>query len=183
MFGDHQVGCGINSDRISRYNAIRDVIFSAAQSAALGPTREASGLLPDSASCPPEVLLPHWSGGCPAALDIHVITLSEAAQTQGHALQISVQRKLTSNLPGCHQVGISCVPLVAEALDGLAKDFSDTLKSLRKSISLCFRADRDASNHTPNHPFGKVSIALWRGNAAMLLHRLPTLALLLDRQY
>ena len=34
-FGDHQVGCGGNGDRISRHNAVRDVIFAAAQSAAL----------------------------------------------------------------------------------------------------------------------------------------------------
>ena len=38
-FGDHQVGCGGNGDRITRHrsNAIRDVLFSAAQSAALAP--------------------------------------------------------------------------------------------------------------------------------------------------
>ena len=32
---DHQVGCGGNSDCIFRHNAIRDAVFSAAQSAAL----------------------------------------------------------------------------------------------------------------------------------------------------
>ena len=32
-FGDHQVGCGGNGDRISRHNAVRDVLFSAARSA------------------------------------------------------------------------------------------------------------------------------------------------------
>ncbi len=43
-FGDHQVGCGGNGDR---HNAVRDVLFIAAQSAALGPTREASNVVPD----------------------------------------------------------------------------------------------------------------------------------------
>ncbi len=38
-FSDHQVGCGRNGDRIACHNAMRDdVIFSAAQSAALAPT-------------------------------------------------------------------------------------------------------------------------------------------------
>ncbi len=55
--GDHQVGCGGNSDRISRHNTIRDVVFNAAQSAALGPLRETPGLVPDSASRPADVLL------------------------------------------------------------------------------------------------------------------------------
>ena len=38
--GDHQVGCGGNGDRIHRHDAIRDALFSAAQSAALAPRKE-----------------------------------------------------------------------------------------------------------------------------------------------
>ena len=41
----NQVGCSGNGDRISRHNAIRDVVFSAAQSAALAPSKETPGLL------------------------------------------------------------------------------------------------------------------------------------------
>ena len=51
-----QVGCGGNSDRISRHNVIRDVVFNAAQSAALGPSKETPRLVPDSASRPADVL-------------------------------------------------------------------------------------------------------------------------------
>ena len=36
-FGDHQVGCGGNGDRVARHDALRNAIFTAAQSAALGP--------------------------------------------------------------------------------------------------------------------------------------------------
>ena len=67
-YGDHQVGCGGNGDRITRHNAVRDVIFSAAQSAALGPSREAQGLIPESLSRPADVFLPTWQGGRPACL-------------------------------------------------------------------------------------------------------------------
>ncbi len=65
---------GGNSDPISRHNAIRDVVFNAAQSAALGPSKETPGLVPDSASRPADVLLPNWTNGRPAALDVHVIS-------------------------------------------------------------------------------------------------------------
>ena len=99
-FGDHQVGCGGNGDRITRHNAIRDVVFNAAQSAALAPSKEMPNLIPDSLSRPADVFLPTWSRGRPAALDVHVIsplqqqTMGEAASTPGHALQVGVQRKL-----------------------------------------------------------------------------------------
>ena len=73
-FGDHKVGCGGNGDRTARHNAIRDVLFLAARSAALAPTREAPSVVPDSQSRPADILLPTWSRGRPAALDVTVIS-------------------------------------------------------------------------------------------------------------
>ena len=46
IFGDHQVDCGGNGDRIARHNSLRNVIFFAAQAAALGPRREAPASFP-----------------------------------------------------------------------------------------------------------------------------------------
>ena len=95
VFGDHQVGCGGNGDR-------RDFIFSAAQSAALAPSKESPGIVPSSLSRPADVLLRNWSSGRPASLDVHVIsplqqqTIVEASHTPGHALQVGVRCKLTA---------------------------------------------------------------------------------------
>ena len=58
QFEDHQVGCGGNGDRITGHNAIRDVLFSAAQSAALAPIREAPNVIPNFHSRPADILLP-----------------------------------------------------------------------------------------------------------------------------
>ena len=117
-----------NDDRISRHNNIRDVVFTAAQSAAFAPSKEAPGLVTGSLSRPGDVFLPSCSCGRPAALDIHMIspqqqqTFSEASVTPGHALQVGVQRKLTSNLPACREAGVECIPIVAETLGGLTED-------------------------------------------------------------
>ncbi len=73
-YGDHQVGCGGNGDRIYRHNAVRDVLYTAAQSAALAPTREPSGVVPDSLSRPADILIPMWHHGRSAALDVHIIS-------------------------------------------------------------------------------------------------------------
>ena len=64
IFGDHQVGCGGNGDRIMRHNAISDVIFCATQSAALAPSIEFPNLISDSLSRPADIYLPtleSWS--------------------------------------------------------------------------------------------------------------------------
>jgi len=47
--------CGGNGDRISRHNAVRDVLFTAAQSAALALTREATGVVANSQSRPADM--------------------------------------------------------------------------------------------------------------------------------
>ena len=113
-YGDHQVGCGGNGDRIARHNAIRDVIFSAAQFAALAPSKEAPGLVPGSHARPADVFLPSWSLGRPAALDVHVIsplqvlTVAEAALTPG---PLAMLYKLVSNasLPPTSQPAVLLV--------------------------------------------------------------------------
>ena len=182
-FGDHQVGCGGNGDRITRHNAIRDVVFSAAQSAALAPSKEMPNLIPDSLSRPADVFLPTWSRGRPAALDVHVIsplqqqTMGEAASTPGHALQVGVQRKLASHLSACRSVGVEFIPFVMETLGGLAEDSIFILRSLGKAIAQRV-GSLDTSTETSvctKQLFHRTAIALWRGNATQWLHRQPTL--------
>ena len=74
-FGDHQVNCGGNGDRIHRHDSIHDALFSAAQSAALAPRKELPSLIPGcTTSRPADVFLPNSVEGKPATLDIHVIS-------------------------------------------------------------------------------------------------------------
>ena len=101
--GDHQVGCGGNGDRIFRHDSIRDALFSAAQSVALVPQKEAPSLIPGSSSRPTDVYLPNWVRGQPAALDVTVIstlqqqTVSGAASVPGYALQVGEDRKMAAH--------------------------------------------------------------------------------------
>ena len=119
IYGDHQVGCGGNGDRIFCYNSIQNVVFAVAQSAALASSREASGMVLISLSHPADVFLPSWSCGRPAALEIHVLsplqqlTLVEASVSLGHALQIASKSSCLS--------GVECIPIVTEILGGLTE--------------------------------------------------------------
>ena len=55
-YGDHQVGCGGNGDRIHRHDAVKDVLFTA-------PRREAPSLISGSLSRPADIFLPTWKRG------------------------------------------------------------------------------------------------------------------------
>ena len=171
IMGDHQVGCGGNGDCISRH---RDVLFTAAQSAALAPSKETPGLVPSSLSRPADILLPNWCQGHPATLDIHVIfplqqsTPAKAPSSPGHALQVGTRSKLASNLSACRAVGAECIPLVAETLGGLSEDSIHTIRAIGHDIGLHLSSPNPSISS--KHLFGRVAIALWRGNASLWLH-------------
>ena len=183
-YGDHQVGCGGNNDRIARHNAIRDVLFSTAQAAALAPTKEAPSLVPGSNSRPADILLPVWQQGRPAALDVSVIsplqqlTITEAATTPGHALTVGVRRKLASNLPACRAAGVDFFPVVVETLGGWCPDAIAIIRAV--GIALEQRLTSTDSFNMTKHLFGRLAIALWRGNASLWSHRQPTIPSFID---
>lgn len=183
IYGDHQVGCGGNGDRIARHNSIRDIIFCAAQSAALAPTRERPGLISNSLSRPADIFIPTWRHGRPAALDVTVIsplqqlTLEGAASTPGHALQVGVQRKLACHLAACRSAGVEFIPIVLETLGGMGEESVSTLRALGRAIAQrvgSLMLDSSMSKCT-KQLFHRSAIALWRGNASLWLHRQPVL--------
>ena len=171
------MGCGGNGDRIYRHNALRDVLFSAAQSATLAPRKEVTSLIPDTNSRPADIFLPNWSRGLPAALDVTVIstlqtsTLSGAAMDQGYALRVGEGRKIAAHQEACQAVGMSFVPLVVESLGGWSEEAAFTISRIGRLLG---QRTGSSPGETTRHLFQRLSVALWRGNATLWLNRLPT---------
>ena len=96
--GDHAISCGYQGERIARHDGLRYVLWQAAQTGCLGPTREDRALLPGTDARPADVLIPHWIGGRTTALDVTVINplqqrlVRQAAATPGHALTTAFNR-------------------------------------------------------------------------------------------
>ena len=65
VFGDHQVECGENKREFTLMMALRDVLFSSAHVAAIGPRREVPSLIPSSKSRPADFFLPFGPTGSP----------------------------------------------------------------------------------------------------------------------
>ena len=172
-YGDHQVGCGGNGDRIHRHDSIRDAVFSAAQSAALAPLKEAPSLIPGSSTRPADVYLPNWKRGQPAALDVTVIstmqqqTLLGASITPGHALQVGEERKMAAHAAICRGVGVN---FVVESLGGLSQLAIETIKSIGRLQGQ--RLGNPPADST-RHLFQRISISLWKGNVSLWIRRQP----------
>ena len=77
----------------TRHNNLRDTFYETAVAAGLVPFKEGRFLLPGTDRRPADVLVPHWTGGKDAALDVTIVTpiqgatMPAAANTAGHALE------------------------------------------------------------------------------------------------
>ena len=182
-FGDHHVGCGGNGDRIFRHDSIRDAIFSAAQSAALAPRKEFPSLIPGCQNRPADVFLPHWDRGLPSALDISVIstlqqrTVDGAANNQGYALTVCEERKMATHAASCRAVGVSFIPLAVESLGGWSDLAANTISRIGRLLGQRLGI---SPSITSCQLFQRCSVLLWRGNAALWLHRFPPISSFID---
>ena len=130
------MGGGGNRDRVAQHDALRNVIFTAAQSAALGPRKEVPALIAGTQSRPADVFLPTRSRGRPAALNVtmtsplQALTFQEASTTAGHALEVATSRKLATHLSPCRAAGLDFIPLAVETLGGWFRDATDTIRAI-----------------------------------------------------
>ena len=82
------------------HRMMRDVLFEAAASADLGPTKEERHLLPGTSARPGDVIIRRWMNGKDGAIDVPVtgpLSLSnvdEAAAQAGAALEKACKRKV-----------------------------------------------------------------------------------------
>ena len=104
------------------------------------------------------------------------LTLSEAAYTPGHALEVGVRRKLkvAANLPSCRSAGVDFIPIVAKTLGGLAEDTISTISTLGMAITQRVGPTTDHdSSPAIRQLINKYAVTLWRGNATLWMYRLP----------
>ena len=172
------MACGGNGDRILRHNSLRDVLFTAAQAAALSPRREVPSIVPGSCSRPADLYLPNWSQGKPAAMDVTVISslqpqrVSQAAISQGSALLYAEERKNIVHFEDCKRVGVSFLPLAVEVLGGWSLSAKSTIRTIGHHLA---SRQGTAPGLITQHLFQKLSVVLWRANAHMWLCRSPIL--------
>ena len=113
--------------------------------------------------------VPHFHGKSATILELQRFTRRHTFRKCGaHG-----RYKLASNLSACHSTGTNFIPLVAETMGGLAEDTIHTVRSIGRAIT--DRAGSPDPAITSRHLFGRLAIALWRGNASLWLHRHPTL--------
>ena len=163
-----------NGVRAGGHDRIRDTIFLEAQSASLNPTKEMPGLIPGSQSRPADVFVENWVNGGKIAFDISVVSPTQdaivlrAAETPAAAIEMRKTSKVRSHFDHCRAQGISFKPLVVETFGGWDADALKHLKLLGRHTA---RRWGKLDSIEIKHFFQRLSIALQRGNAALLVNR------------
>ena len=174
--GDHALGCARTGDRIARHNILRDVLFEAASSAALGPIREEPHLLPGTAARPGDILIRRWCNGKDAAIDVTVTSplassnVRSAAAEAGSALAKAYSRKVRDTEEACRQQGLVFFPVALETLGGLHSVAVAQVKQLAAALA---RQTGGEEREVTSQLFQRLSLQLMRGNAALLSSRTP----------
>ena len=174
--GDHALNCAWQGERIARHNHLRDILHDTAVAAALAPTKEGRFLLPGQEGKPADILIPHWTGGKDTALDVTVINplqsaeVRGAATTPGHALNTAHKRKLDKSWEACQRQGIEFIPIAVESFGAWHPSAVAEVSKLGSALA---RQNGDDEGVTIQRLFQKLSVALMRGNAALLNNRRP----------
>ena len=159
-----------------RHNLMRDVLYQTAAAAMLGPVKEGRFLLPGRDARPADLLIPRWSGGQDAALDVTVVSALQAAMvagsaaTDGYAVTKAFERKIAKAGEACRAEGISFVPLAADTLGGLHSVAVQQVKKLGAALA---RHQGQEEQEVVRHLFQRLGLVLMRGNAQLLVNRMP----------
>ena len=157
-----------------RHDRIRDKVFKEAQLASLSPTMEMPGLIPGSSSRPADIYIPNWLDGKKVAFDVSVVSptqdaiLHRAADTPAAAIEMRKAAKNRLHFDNCRAQGIVFEPLVVETFGGWDSRATKLLKDMARQS-----ARRWGKNNSEEIKFffQRLSVALQRGNAALLIER------------
>jgi hypothetical protein len=179
-YGDHAIVCGSHGERIARHNQLRDAIYSVAASSNLAPRKEENALLPGTSARPADVLIPNWTGGRDTALDVTVVSplltdrVDNSITTPGHTLEVAFNDKCRDYLQACEREGISFIPLPVETLGGWHKKAVEQFRKLARAQA---RSTGKEEDDAIRHLFQRLGVLLVKGNAALLLNRIPSFPL------
>ena len=133
-------------------------------------------MLPGEGGKPANIFIPQHAGGKDAALNVTVVNplqaalVSQAAATPGYALTVAHKRKIDKSWEPCNQQGIVFLPLAVESLGAWHKP---AILEVKKLGSLLARHTGEDESTTTKHLFQQLSIALVKGNAALMNNRNP----------
>ena len=171
--GHHALTCKRGPYVTARHNALRDCLAGYCRRAHLNPTLEAGAGLDDRQTRPADILLPVWTLGASAALDLTVvhplnsINLNGASTDAGSvALAAAAERKHEENGKKCRELGWECVPMAITTYGEWEEEAEKTISRICERLAIASGA-RIRQVHDGVRR--RLSVVLMRANGRALL--------------
>ena len=155
---------------------LRDAVFQTAATANLAPQKEERALLPGTDSRPADILIPYWSQGHDLAIDVTVVNplrldlAARSAEEAGHGLQTAYNTKWRKYGEKCEEEGLVFCPFV---LDTFGAWHSRAVTETKKLGQALARSTGQCDSEAVSHLFQRLSVLLIRGNAILMVNRVP----------
>ena len=167
-----------SSSRITRHDAIRDVIFEACKAAGLRPWRERT--VDATGHRPGDVYLPNWSLGRPLAADVTVSHPSQANATTTQAEgEVSASKRAASQAADakvrkhgarCSAAGVDFLPLAVCTFGGWLPEGVKFVSAVARRLA---EHTGQSQSVVASQLWQRLSVTLWRTNAWIIQHRAP----------
>ena len=125
---------------------------------------------------PGDVIIPSWDSGQDAVVDVTVISplqalrVSQAGRVPGSSLDYRFQQKMSKYHQSCRDSGKKFTPLPVETIGAWHQVARSFIKKLGSALARAVGRDPDDS---VRFLFQRLGVALQRGNAALMLSRVP----------
>jgi len=140
-YGHHAVLCQKGPDHIWRHNVIRDTLCSIRQNAALSPRLEEPHLVGQNKTRPGDVVIPNWSMGRTAAIDVTVIhpvqlnSIQMTLQSGTEPIDQAEEAKITKYGQTCAANELDFIPFGMSTYGGYGHSALNTLKAVTRRVT------------------------------------------------
>jgi hypothetical protein len=179
IFGDHAIHCASRPGYKLRHDQVCSSLFSLFKEACIPVVKEAevsfltTHLNVDRGFRPADILIPSWSEGKPACVDVTIVSpmvISGQSVLGEIALSRAVERKKQKYANLCQENGYTFIPFACDTFGGLSNDSLSLLIKLQRSLS---QSSQDREDVIVNYVYRKIGFAIFKGLAQQLAARWP----------
>ena len=160
-----------------RHHAIRDAIYDAGNAARLRPRKEAA--VDTSGQRPADIFFPDWSRGQPLAVDVTVSHFSQASPQNNAAMWCNASERAAQAKVKAkerlykEQCAAQNVEFMAAAICSYGGWLPDGIAFIKRLAACLAESSGQDKSVVTSQLWQCISVALWRGNAGVILQYRP----------
>ena len=160
-----------------RHHAIRDIIYEAGNAARLRPRKEVA--VDTTGQRPADIFFPDWSRGQPLAVDVTVSHFSQTPSQNNAVMRCNASERAAEDKVKAkerlykEQCKAQNVEFMAAAICSYGGWLPDGIAFIKRLAACLAESSGQDKSVVTSQLWQRISVALWRGNAGVILQYRP----------